>query len=134
MILFLLRLRIGVLGSGNRFTWEHREAVSYLTYLGLGFLIWKVREVGTRLATLRSLWSLQVRRFSGGFQSYVLFGGFCCCLFCFKRRKNCFSSRCDWELLGVPPVQGPVARGGHTEMRMTILVGEDAFTGAYNAE
>lgn len=88
----------------------------------------------TRLATLSSLWSLQVWRFSGGFQSYVLFGGFCCYLFCFKRRKNCFSSRCDWELLGVSPVQGPVARGGHTEMRMTVLVGEDAFTGAYNAE
>lgn len=40
------QVRIGVLGSGNRFTWEHREAVRYLTYLGLGFLIWKVRGIG----------------------------------------------------------------------------------------
>lgn len=36
------------------------RAASYLTHLGLPFLIW-------RLATLSFVWYLPVRRFSGGF-------------------------------------------------------------------
>lgn len=99
-------LRITVLRNGNRSIWGRREAASYPTCLGLGFLIWKVMGFGgpwTGLDPLSFVWSLPVRKFSGGFPVICFVLGLCCS-FCFKRRKRfCFSSGYDWEPLQVPP-------------------------------